>query len=170
MVILIGPSGCGKTTIERKLEEKGLFRIISYTTRKKRAGEVNGVTYHYISKEKFERLDKEGFFLEKTFYNENYYGAAKEDFKENAVGVFEVEGLEMIKDKDIEFTSFYINVPRHKREDRMKKRGDNLDDVKKRLKSDDEIFKVEKINPDFIIDNDNLENTVNFIYEIQKTL
>ena len=68
MVILSSPSGVGKTTITKKIQQKyQSFRIsVSHTTRKPRSNEVNGVDYHFISQEKFEKLIKEKKLISST--------------------------------------------------------------------------------------------------------
>ena len=81
MVILSSPSGVGKTTITKKIQQKyQSFRIsVSHTTRKPRSNEVNGVDYHFVSQEKFEKLIKEKKFYEYAKIFENYYGTLKEN-------------------------------------------------------------------------------------------
>ena len=66
MVILSSVSGVGKTTITKKIQQKyQSFKIsVSHTTRKPRSNEVDGVDYHFISKEKFESLIKKKEFYE----------------------------------------------------------------------------------------------------------
>ena len=58
MVVLSSPSGVGKTTITKKIQQKYQnFKLsVSHTTRPPRSNEVNGVDYHFVSKEKFNEL------------------------------------------------------------------------------------------------------------------
>ena len=58
LLILSSPSGAGKTTITKKIQQKyQSFKIsVSHTTRKPRSNEVNGVDYHFISKNHFKEL------------------------------------------------------------------------------------------------------------------
>ena len=57
MIILSSPSGAGKTTLARKISKEKNFKIsISHTTREPRANEINGVDYHFISADNFEKL------------------------------------------------------------------------------------------------------------------
>ena len=61
MVILSSPSGVGKTTITKKIQQKyQSFKIsVSHTTRSPRSNEVDGVDYHFVSQQKFEKhMDK----------------------------------------------------------------------------------------------------------------
>ena len=64
--IISGPSGVGKTTIRRRVLGKmnELVFSISYTTRIKRKGEVEGKDYFYISEEEFKKKIDSGFFAE----------------------------------------------------------------------------------------------------------
>ena len=65
LVILSSPSGVGKTTLTKKIQQKyQSFKIsVSHTTRLPRSNEVDGVDYHFISNEKFEKLIKEKNFM-----------------------------------------------------------------------------------------------------------
>lgn len=65
MLVLIGKSASGKTEIAQILVKKyGFHSVVTYTTRKPRAGEIPDVTYHYITVEDFKQKIKEGFFAE----------------------------------------------------------------------------------------------------------
>ena len=72
MLILIGPSASGKTEVAKILISKyGMQRLVTYTTRKMRTGEIGGRDYHFVTVEEFLNLS-EGEFVETTFYNGNY--------------------------------------------------------------------------------------------------
>lgn len=77
--VISAPSGCGKTTLTEKLIRKirGLRRSISVTSRKPRAGEVDGRDYIFVDEIDFERAIKKGEFLEWVRYSGNYYGTPK---------------------------------------------------------------------------------------------
>lgn len=64
-IVLSSPSGAGKTTITKKISQKypNIKISISHTTRKPRPNEIDGVDYHFVSKEKFKKLIKEKKFL-----------------------------------------------------------------------------------------------------------
>ena len=85
MVILSSPSGVGKTTLTKKIQQKyNSFKIsVSHTTRKARSNEVEGVDYHFVSHEDFEKLVSENKFYEYAKIFENYYGTLKENVDEN---------------------------------------------------------------------------------------
>ena len=64
MVILSSPSGVGKTTLTKKIQQKyQSFKIsVSHTTRTPRSNEIDGVDYHFVSKERFQELIKQNKF------------------------------------------------------------------------------------------------------------
>ena len=75
MIVLVGESASGKSSIERNLVDNyGYKKIVSYTTRQPRQGEVDGIDYHYISESQFIKLQKEGYFAEVGEYNGWHYG------------------------------------------------------------------------------------------------
>jgi guanylate kinase len=76
VVILSSPSGGGKTTITRALLERrgDVGYSVSATTRRPRAGEVDGVAYHFVAPAQFDRMIAAGEFLEWATYAEHRYG------------------------------------------------------------------------------------------------
>jgi len=66
LLVLAGPSGVGKGTIVERLVTRvpGLWESVSYTTRRPRPGEIDGVDYHFVSRADFEALRDAGGFLE----------------------------------------------------------------------------------------------------------
>lgn len=79
---IIGPAGSGKTTIAQKLlsEFSGdVSRSISTTSRTPRPGEVNGVNYHFVTREEFQRKASAGEFFEWEETHGNLYGTLKKN-------------------------------------------------------------------------------------------
>jgi guanylate kinase len=73
LLVLIGPSGSGKSSVQAKLVEQGWQRVVSSTTRPKRAGETSGVDYNFYSLPEFEAIEDEGEFIEtETIYGNRY--------------------------------------------------------------------------------------------------
>jgi guanylate kinase len=78
-VVLSGPSGAGKTTVCRRLvAQYGYERSISATTRAPRAGEREGMDYHFMTRERFLEGVRRGEFLEHSEHFGNLYGTPKE--------------------------------------------------------------------------------------------
>ena len=86
ILVITGPSGVGKGTLIKGLLERvpGLQLAVSATTRKPRAGEVNGVDYHFLSAEDFERRVAAGEFVEHAEYAGNRYGTLKSELSRPA--------------------------------------------------------------------------------------
>jgi len=79
MLVLSSPSGAGKTTLARRLleAEPGVEMSISYTTRKRRKGEVEGRDYHFVDRETFAGMRDAGEFLERALVFDNLYGTRR---------------------------------------------------------------------------------------------
>ncbi len=84
MVILIGPSAAGKSSfLDRALQENlGLCDIITYTSRPMRPGEKEGAPYHFVSRERFEELKNQNFFVESATVHGNFYGTPRDQIEE----------------------------------------------------------------------------------------
>ena len=167
MVILSSPSGVGKTTLTKKIQQKyQSFKIsVSHTTRSPRSNEVNGVDYHFISKDKFEKLIKEKKFYEYAKIFENYYGTLKETVDETILKndiIFDIDWQgtkQLSKFKNLKLIKIYL-IPPNKNElkERLTKRNqDSKQEVDRRFKAFDEDILHWK-DYDYIIINKNLEN------------
>ncbi|OHW62635.1 guanylate kinase [Andreesenia angusta] len=79
LLVISGPSGAGKGTICKSLLEQNsnINLSVSATTREPRPGEVEGVNYYFLEKEKFKSMIVEGEFLEHAEVYGNYYGTPK---------------------------------------------------------------------------------------------
>jgi guanylate kinase len=79
MFVVSSPSGAGKTTLTRNLvnADRNLDLSISVTTRPKRASEVHGQHYHFITKKEFDRMRRAGELLEFAKVHGNYYGTPR---------------------------------------------------------------------------------------------
>jgi len=81
--IISGPSGAGKTTLYKMALERipGVRHSVSYTTRPPRAGDVDGLDYHFVSDERFDEMVARGEFLEHAHIHGNRYGTGKKDLE-----------------------------------------------------------------------------------------
>ncbi len=97
LVIVIGPSGAGKSSfLERILkEESRLCDLITYTTRAPRKGEKEGDPYHFVTREQFEKLKNEGFFVEWAVVHGNLYATPwnqiREAWKKGQIVIMDVD-------------------------------------------------------------------------------
>ena len=79
-LVLCGPSGVGKSTIVEIIKKAfpDVFKFsVSHTTRKPRAGEVDGVSYHFVDQEIMPKLIENDKFLEHATFSGNTYGTSK---------------------------------------------------------------------------------------------
>lgn len=137
MVIIVGESASGKTSVAKYLEENfGYERIVTYTTRSPRAGEVDGVDYHFISDDEFNELSEKDFFAETAMYNGWQYGSAKGDYFGNKIAVLTPRGLRSVRRNGIDAHTFYLCVPRKDRLKMCLDRGDNIEEAYRRNLSD----------------------------------
>ena len=99
MIVVSAPSGAGKTTvIDRVLREvPGLRFSVSHTTRPPRAGEREGVDYHYVDRPTFERLRADGKLLESAEVHGNLYGTARAELDQARA-----EGKDVLLDLDVQ--------------------------------------------------------------------
>ena len=79
LFIVAAPSGAGKSSLVGALlaRDAGLNLSVSYSTRAPRPGEVNGVNYHFVSREEFFAMRERGEFLESAEVHGNFYGTSK---------------------------------------------------------------------------------------------
>jgi guanylate kinase len=102
LLILSAPSGTGKTTLARRLVKAnaGALFSVSFTTRKPRGTEKDGVDYHFVSDDRFQELLAAGAFVESAQVHGNHYGTPRTSIEEaTTLAVFDidVQGGESIK-------------------------------------------------------------------------
>lgn len=160
MLMLVGKSCSGKTTIVKELKKLGLKEIISYTTRPPRPGEVDGITYHFLMKEEFLEKYHDGFFAETTSYNVTsgetwFYGSAVKDLSDDKVIIVNPHGLKQLrKIKSLNPVAFYITAGEETIWNRLRKRGDDSAEARRRLNEDDKDFSGIIDDVDFAFSND----------------
>ena len=91
-IVLCGPSGVGKSTLIKRLFEEfpsSFGFSVSHTTRNIRPGEVDGQSYHFVTRDEFEQRVRNGEFLEHAVFGGNMYGTtaqAVRDVHEKGAG------------------------------------------------------------------------------------
>jgi guanylate kinase len=84
LIVVSGPSGVGKSTLIEKFlkEDRNASFSVSYTTRQKRKGEIDGRDYYFIDEERFVDMSKKGSFLEWENVHGHFYGTPKKEILE----------------------------------------------------------------------------------------
>ena len=166
MLILSSPSGVGKTTLTKKIQQKypSFKSSVSNTTRTPRSNEVDGIDYHFVSKDKFMSLVNNEKFYEYAKIFENYYGTLKKNVDDTIIKndiIFDIDWQgtkQLSKFKNLNLIKIYL-ITKNKKElkNRLIKRNQNTSkEVEKRFKSFDDDIKHWN-DYDYIIINDNLE-------------
>ena len=171
MIVLVGASASGKTEVTKVLAKKyNIQKFITHTTRPIRVGEENGVDYFFVTKEEFEELLKQDFFIEHTLYNGNYYGTSKKEVQNDKVVAIDVNGLksfQALNDKSIVYYKLYAGEKT--RYNRMLQRGDSLENAEGRICNDRTKFADELFSDmDFEIDTElyDVEGVADLIYKL----
>lgn len=162
MIIIVGKSGSGKDSVVKKLTNFYDYKkIVTWTTRPMRPKEIQDVTYHFTDEETFEEKIEEGFFAEWKKYESIegtwYYGTALLDlttFNEDKIIILTPDGYQEIKDiigKDT--LTVYLKSKNRILKSRLKKRGDNPKEIKRRLRHDKKDFKGIEKEVDVVIEN-----------------
>lgn len=120
LILVVGPSGSGKNTLIDAAREAcpDLAFSVSATTRPMREGEIDGIHYHFLSKEEFERRVEADEFLEWAPYGGNLYGTLRSEIEpklaagETILGDIEVQGARQVRDRlpEGELETVYIDA------------------------------------------------------------
>ena len=170
LIIITAPSGAGKTTIVRHLLKKydELDFSISATTRRARKKEKNGRDYYFYSLNKFQRLIKEGAFLEwQEVYEKKFYGTLNSEVDriwsngKHIIFDIEVKGAANIKKNHPEALAVFIKPPSIDAllERLTKRKTEDEDSLKRRIKRAKMELKHEN-NFDVVLVNDILDEAL----------
>ncbi|MFT5659491.1 MAG: guanylate kinase [Sulfurimonas sp.] len=178
ILVLSGPSGAGKSTLLKKvIDDIGeCYFSISTTTRDIRDGEVDGIDYHYVSKESFQKDIEDDMFLEYANVHGNYYGTSirpvRKALKDSKLVIFDidVQGNAVVTNRlgDIT-TSVFISPPTLSQlKERLEgRKTDSQEVIDGRLKmAKREIQRISEY--DYLIINDNLEEAAQILRTIAK--
>lgn len=174
MLIILGKTASGKDTILNELVKHGFRKMITYTTRPTRPGEMQDKTYHFISEDEFLEMVRKGLFLEyKPYETVNgtwYYGSLIKDYKkadDDTVVILNPDGYKDFLEKiNLPHKSIYLYSNNNSIKERLIKRGDKKEEAERRLKQDNADFNGIENMVDKILynnSNDNIENIVNKI-------
>ena len=174
LFVISGASGVGKSTVLAKVmaERKDLTFSVSATTRDPRPGETEGVSYYFVSKEKFMDMITADEFLEYDDHMDNYYGTPKTQLEEklsrgHVLLDIEPNGAFIVKQARPDATLIFIAPPSvEELEKRLRNRGDTSEaQIAKRLgRSQWEMEQGKKY--DYYVVNDQVDTCVEEILTI----
>ena len=180
LIVIVAPSGTGKSTMIKrlKLDYPSIVESVSYTTRPQRPGEIDGLSYFFISREDFILKRDNNEFLEWAEVHGNFYGTSKE-FVEQCLRAgkhvlfdLDVQGTDSMK---LHFGSIanviFISPPSvEELEKRLRHRGtENTQVINLRLtNARKELLRKEDF--DFLIYNDDIENAYTRLKEITQKI
>lgn len=150
LVVIIGHTCTGKSTLAKKFEETGFKRIVPYTTRKPREGEIDGKEYHFVSQDRYIEIYDQ--LAESAFYETEMgiarYGTMKEDYDipegDSRVVVLNPKGVARLNLANFDSTVIFLTNKRENLMKLAKKRGDSQSEVLRRLAEDEAYLKTFK--------------------------
>ena len=175
LIILISPSAGGKSAILKRVIEEcdDVDYSISYTTRKPRINESNGIDYNFISESEFKELQAAGDLLESADVHGCWYGTSRRfiDSKlqkgKHIIMDIDVQGARQILQQDIEVVTIFIIPPDISvLTKRLTDRGtDSQEEIETRLQTARK--EMEEIDHfDYLVINDDFETAVRDVIEI----
>ncbi|HLF73883.1 MAG TPA: guanylate kinase [Anaerolineales bacterium] len=118
LIVISGPSGAGKDTVMQRMKERGLpfHFVVTATTRPKRANEVHGRDYWFVSKEEFARMINEDELIEHAIVYGDYKGIPKQQVREalasgkDVIMRIDVQGAETVRKMAPEVLMIFITT------------------------------------------------------------
>jgi len=139
LIVISGPSGVGKDTVMQRMKERGLpfHFVVTATTRNKRANEVHGRDYLFVSKEEFARMIDEDELFEHAIVYGDYKGIPKQQVREalasgkDVVMRLDVQGAETVRKLAVEALLIFLTTESeaelvHRLETRKTETADSL--------------------------------------------
>ncbi len=169
LFVIAAPSGAGKTTLVKALVTRSpeLRFSISYTTRKKRSNEADGVDYLFVSVDEFARLRAQGDLLESAEVFDNHYGTSRKQVEQHLQNghhvILEIDwqGAAQVREAKPECVTIFILPPsRDELEHRLRSRRTDSEEVIQRRLRDALSDMSHWSEFDYAIINDDLERAV----------
>ena len=164
LYIVSAPSGAGKTSLVKALmDNMAQVRVsVSHTTRSMRPGEVDGVNYHFTSREAFVEMLSQGDFLEHAEVFGNLYGTSHSWVKQTSAKGYDLileiawQGAQQVRKLVPEALSIFILPPSHTDlRQRLHNRGQDTDDVIETRMQQAITEMSHYVEYDYIVINDN---------------
>jgi len=176
LLVLVGPAGVGKGSLVKKMlaSQSDLRLSVSATTRNPRPGEVDGVHYHFVSKDTFKEMIHEGKFLEwAEVHGSAYYGTPRKELEQaiadgkHLVLEIDLQGARQIRGKVQDSMSVFILPPSPEElERRLRGRGTETEsEIQTRLKTaQNELAAASEF--DYQVINEDLDQTASEIVDL----
>jgi len=176
LYVVSAPSGAGKTSLVQALvaQINDIKMSVSHTTRAMRAGEENGVHYHFVNVDTFQQMMGEGEFLESAEVFGNYYGtsqkAVEQMLKQGEDVILEIDwqGAQQVRKLIPQCQSIFILPPSQQAlHDRLQGRGQDSEEIiqKRMAEARDEMSHFNEY--DYLIINDDFETA---LYEFKSII
>lgn len=175
LIVLSGPSGVGKGTVNKRVREilPNLKKSVSVTTRPQRPNEIDGVHYHFISKEKFDELVQTDGLLEYAQVYQNFYGTPKKpvlealEKGEDMIFEIDIQGARSIKKSYNDCVRIFISPPSiDELNNRLNLRGTETEEVKALRLSETKKELEEARFYDYLVVNNDIEEAAQKIVDI----
>jgi guanylate kinase len=172
--VVTGPSGAGKGTLIQLVLPRfdDLALAVSATTRERRPGEEDGVHYHFLSHDEFERRVQAGEFLEWVDYVGNRYGTLQSEIArlqgEGKAPLLELEtdGALRVKRRVDNATTIFVKAPVDELERRLRARAtESSGDIDGRLAIAQDQLQLEE-QFDEVVENDDRERAADALADI----
>lgn len=180
LVIVSGPSGVGKDAALKRMRELNypFYFLVTNTTRPKRAEEVEGVDYHFVTQEQFGEMEQHGEFLERAVVYGYDYGNSRREVREalargqDVIMRIDVQGAATLKRLVPDAVFIFMLPPSiEKLEARLRKRRTEPEEyLRIRLHAARlEMNEVDKFDYAIVNEDDALDETADLIYSIIRT-
>lgn len=162
ILVICGKSTSGKDIIGRELVKLGFNKLVTYTTRDMREGEVDGISYNFLKTKDFLDRYTSDFFLEMNYFDTIdgiwFYGSSVESYQQASNKTFAIltpNVIDKLIKHNIKFTSVYIDVSDDTIFKRQIERGDKTEEARRRFYADKKDFAniLELVN--FTVINEN---------------
>lgn len=187
LIVLTGKTASGKDTIKAAILKRypSLKLIVTTTSRVSRGGEKDGLDYHFLSRDQFEKKIKSGDFVEWVEYGGNLYGTQKQELEQalNTDSLWRIDPSRAGEIRNFIKRSFpkklaaqllkrliviYITVSDEVVLQRLSSRNLSDEEIKKRMEDDKKIWQQYQNSYDFIVENTpgNLNQTISKVLRI----